>query len=44
MELVETEINSFLVEEEEAESEIEVIQDLSYHISSKLKSIIRNFG
>jgi hypothetical protein len=33
-----------LVEEEEGESEIELIQDLSYRISSKLKSIIRNFS
>jgi hypothetical protein len=33
-----------LVEEEECETEIEVIQDLSYKISSKLRSIIRNFG
>ena len=33
-----------LVEEEECETEVEVIQDLSSRISAKLQSIIRNFG
>ena len=33
-----------LVEEEEGETEVEVIQDLSSRISAKLQSIIRNFG